>query len=58
MSTNAKKVQVTLLKPHTHRGEQLKKGDTIEVSEQIAAWLADPKRGIIAPRDQATGKGE
>lgn len=43
-------MKVTLLKDgHTHAGKPCKKGDEIEVTEGQAAWLADPKRGLIAP---------
>jgi hypothetical protein len=44
-------MKVTLLKEgHIHKGKPCKKGDAIEVTEAEATWLADPKRGLIAPR--------
>jgi hypothetical protein len=47
-------MKVTLLKDgHTHKGVARKKGDVIDVTEAEATWLADPKRGLIAPRSAA-----
>jgi hypothetical protein len=47
---NAKTIKVTLLKDgHTHAGKPCAKGDVIEVTPTAAAWLANPKRGLIAP---------
>jgi hypothetical protein len=40
-------MKVTLLKPHTHAGDQKKPGDKIDVDADIAQWLAD--QGVIAP---------
>lgn len=43
-------MKVTLLKDgHTHAGKTCKAGDKIDVTADQAAWLADPKRALIAP---------
>lgn len=44
----AKKIEVTLLKPHTHGSKQYCKGDKINVAERQIKWLAE--RGIIQAR--------
>lgn len=50
-------MKVTLLKDgHTHAGKPCKVGDEIEVTDRQAAWLADPKRGLIAPITKTSAK--
>ena len=50
-------MKVTLLKDgHTHAGKPCKKGDEIEVTDRQAAWMADPKRGLIAPTTKTAAK--
>ena len=38
---DAKLVEVTLAKPHTHAGKDYDAGDKIKVDEPTAKWLAD-----------------
>lgn len=46
----AAEVQVVLNKPHTHRGEQLKAGATINVNAKDQVWLE--KRGLIGGKQE------
>jgi hypothetical protein len=36
-----KLVEITLVKPHTHAGKDHAAGDTLQVDEPTAKWLAD-----------------
>lgn len=40
-------MKVTLKKPHRHAGKDSKPGDTIDISDQQATWLAE--QGVIEP---------
>ncbi|OWL84576.1 DUF7210 family protein [Halopseudomonas aestusnigri] len=40
------KVKVTLLKPHTHKGEPCAAGDKIDVNTRQKAWLVS--QGVVA----------
>ncbi|HEY4145170.1 DUF7210 family protein [Pinirhizobacter sp.] len=58
-NANEKKVKVKLLKDgHSHAGKPCAKGDTISVTEADAKWLANPKRGLIAPTKAGAAGGE
>lgn len=50
-------MKVTLLKPLTFEGKPREIGEEIEVDEPTAAWLADPKRGVIAAPVPSTKRG-
>jgi hypothetical protein len=41
-------IEVTLLMPHEHSGDQFNKGDKIHVTEAQANWLRN--RGVVAPK--------
>lgn len=45
-----KRVEVTLIKPHTHAGEKKKAGDKIKVTEQEREWLVSAQV-INAPKE-------
>lgn len=48
-------MKVKLLKVHTHEGRDCAIGETIEVSDVIAHWLAE--REVIAPIAASGDKG-
>lgn len=54
-ASQAAEVQVTLSKPHTHRGERLKAGAKIKVNATEKAWLE--KRGIIGDEQEEVTHG-
>ncbi|URX63256.1 hypothetical protein KR767_04085 [Luteibacter anthropi] len=57
-ATKTPTLTVTLLKGgHTHAGQACAKGDKIDVTPAEAEWLADPKRGLIAPPSKAGNAG-
>lgn len=41
-----KEVSITLIKPHTHKGEDHEAGATIKVAEHHVAWLQN--QGVVA----------
>ena len=45
------KVEVTLLKPHTHKGEPCAAGDKIDVNARQKAWLIS--QGVVAAEEPA-----
>ncbi|HYW05006.1 MAG TPA: hypothetical protein VFA86_13810 [Gammaproteobacteria bacterium] len=55
-----KKVKVQLKKPHTHAGRRYEAGDTIEVWDSQAEWLAGigvaAAAGDPAPKKAAGGE--
>lgn len=46
-------MQVTLKKPHTHAGQAMKPGDTLDLDAGTAAWLAG--LGVIDPLPAEAG---
>ncbi|MCO1335469.1 hypothetical protein MO867_14110 [Microbulbifer sp. OS29] len=42
--TAPKRVKVTLIEAHTHRGRPFKEGDEIEVTESQRDWLIEHKK--------------
>lgn len=48
-----KRIDVRLLKPHTHAGQALDKGEVIQVDPRTADWLAKRKIAEAAPAAQA-----
>ncbi|WP_445364396.1 hypothetical protein ACJJIQ_09045 [Microbulbifer sp. ANSA003] len=46
--TAAKRVKVTLIEAHTHRGRPCEKGEKIEVTENQRDWLIQHKK-VAAP---------
>lgn len=48
-------VEVTLAKPHTHKGQALKAGDPIKVTADQKAWLE--KHGVISTQQEDVSNG-
>ncbi len=54
---STKKVQVKLLKHHTHEGVEYKPGDVIELWDDQVEWLASAAPGTAEPLPDDAGKG-
>ena len=48
-------VEVTLDKPHTHKGKLYAKGEKINVTEAQAAWLT--KQGVVGGKQEDVTNG-
>ncbi|MNF90321.1 hypothetical protein D3C84_728810 [compost metagenome] len=48
-------VEVLLAKPHTHKGQQKKAGETITVTAERKAWLE--AQGVVGTQQEESSNG-